>query len=364
MKNQLYNYDVLFTDDENFTDVISSFTSEVVPYSKILLISTESDIDILLKIRTSLKKLGHKVVQVVLGDLVEFSLKNACGLFCTPEDVRLAIAIGKRAGKFADYFCKIKGCTSVIVADNYQDYFAPTLFIKTNNGADKIFSNSKKAVIFKKDILPCEVYAGICVLKFNLFDYYACTEFKNLDFDKEKVIDGLFYLKKAQDALKIKDIESAVKQTVCAIERVGELCCCSPIYVVDHIIDCDFSKKLYLANHIITLLSNAFICNTSNIPDYSKIVEQVEKVYSIDQISVLKNIKQQKNDFITPKNIDKFLTSIKNAQTFINNSILEYSFLGGQKISLTETEINAIDISGDTPLGFNIMTIYREYPFC
>ena len=112
------------------------------------MISTESDIDILLKIRTSLKKLGHKVVQVVLGDLVEFSLKNACGLFCTPEDVRLAIAIGKRAGKFADYFCKIKGCTSVIVADNYQDYFAPTLFIKTNNGADKIFSNSKKAVIF------------------------------------------------------------------------------------------------------------------------------------------------------------------------------------------------------------------------
>ena len=135
MKNQLYNYDVLFAADENFTDVISNFTKEIVPYSKILLIATEKDISSLLKIRTSLKKYGHKVVQVILNDCVDFSLKNACGLFCTPEDVRLAIAIGKRAGKFADYFSKIKGCTSVIVADRYEDYFAPTLFIKTKSGA-------------------------------------------------------------------------------------------------------------------------------------------------------------------------------------------------------------------------------------
>ena len=212
-------------------DNLIELCSELAPFRKIALIYTKWTFDMLGKQLTDkLKAKGVKAINFLVEDC-ELTVKNLAGLFCLPEDVRLAVGVGVETWGHADYYAKVMQAKSLsVVCDNPFGRFSQSLFIN-NEGKHTIFSLSKE-----KNIFILRVVEFNCYELFNRFigkmlfvsDYTISKRTSGESVDKlvvkyaQRILDqGLKVLEvpksQREDFLISKVIELGTVEFVCGI---------------------------------------------------------------------------------------------------------------------------------------------------
>jgi len=364
--NKRVNVCLLDEDFESFRQVICDKS----PFSRVLLVALKSDFkekgQIIFE---QIKKTSNKIISVIFEDDFVFSIESVCGLFNAPEDVRLIISISDKLSNLASYFAQIKNIPLVVISSGWKDcLFDNKLFIKNGGKRDYFLCDVERFIYLNKFFLnDIDAYSFLCAEKFKLLDIFITCEFTSLSCDK--LLFERYYksLNCFEEILFNKNSDKNKKEIF--INLIGEgynfyLSLSMQVLVALQVVNCfkqvDNLNKLFMAEHMINFVYKGLKNGASKAIDYNVKTEEVSKITSICQQEVMENFLKQIKKVKTEKDKEIFIDLISKGKDFVSKAIEKVKELGARKVVLNANDVKLLEVCGDTPLGMNFLSVFRE----
>ena len=346
------------------------FALEKAPYSKVLLIALKKDFN--KKAQTiieQLKKNGNKAITILFPDNFIFSVKNVCGIFNTPEDVRLVVSLSDKLISVAYYFAQIKNIPVMLFSDGWKDHlFVDKLFIKNNNNLDYFCCTVDVFVFLDKPFFAdFDAFAFVCDERFKLLDLYLTSQYSDMDFDQnifkkyesllsefERLIFGEIFIERKNDfilsLLQVSvDLRKVLSPTFKSVSQVANFFNCS-----------NYAQRLLSAKYVLFHANKILNQSESGVFDYNVSTPHVVDTTGFDEVCVMNNFIKQIKSINKSKGTQIFKEIVGVGCNYFNKAVERIKELGLDHLQLSAKHTRLLKICGDTPLGVNLMTVLRE----
>lgn len=296
LKNKdFYNSRIKFYDLADLSVAIK----DAAPYLKIVFICREKDyLRNGLQQSYILKKLGNKVVNIVLPDDYFLSVDGVCKLFNVGEDVRAIFTVDITLSSTALYFATVRGIPAII-SQSPHDALTSEVYIENKNKQDVFFVDADRFVILSNNLPNDDVQADLLSLRFSMFESVI---FSMLNFDEELKSD-LFSTCNFFEFDYSLDVKALYLNYLCG----GKLLRSSTLCEVNELMQNKLlpKQKLLVCAQLVKLILRKKV---GDIPDYNNLAQELSSVLGegrkkitqilsnqLKKISLLKNVFEKAN---------------------------------------------------------------------
>lgn len=363
-------------------DIFNKYT----PSGKIAIIANKKSFGTTgLEIISAIRSAGGQTINVVLGEDVDFSTDEVCGLFQVAEDVRLVVVLDYPLFDIAAYFATVRNIPMISIVRDLKPkgLLAKRVYVKNGNTIDSYGISTTRHVIFTGDVFSekqtlADVYAYCASKIVALMDYRIVGAINGGELNRiayylaRTAVLGVFGLSKDDKEFKEKIFSYAIKLEIADNMADGKLLNLSSPSIAEFIACGKFGKcagvELSAACIALELYDKCFNGEVEkNVlpPDYSARAERLSKLANFNEKDLLKHFKSQISAFnFKRKKIasvkDGLKDEVKKTAKLAPRIMDRYLELGGDNNLDTALISEAIKLSGDTDISLNGMSLVRD----
>ncbi|MBE7061765.1 MAG: hypothetical protein E7382_04430 [Clostridiales bacterium] len=372
-----------------FGDALTSsvnLCTKIAPQGKVLLITTAKTFDDKGKqLADALVAVGNKPVTIVMEEDFSLSVDKVCGTFNAPEDVRAVVCVDYSLFDTALYFSAIRNLPLVqtLFVFNPKRLLSKTLLVKNGEDVDEFLVNVKRYVVIDEgalndDTIKARLFAYASSKIVSLTDYRvmgtvmreplnvkAFNLARKALLDTFKVLAGA-HLRKEELFYNAMVLEIADAMTDDKLLSFSTPSLAEFIYYGKF--KGDSGVELLTACSVLECYKTYFSGDYDHVvipTEYSKRAKLLCESCGFLEESILNAYKKQGNRFAMrkvkiAKLKNQLLVETEKVNKLAGKLIDKYVELGGNKDYDLDKLSLAINLSGDTPLSINTMSLIRE----